>query len=364
MKKLLKLTTVAVLSVMALGLASCAQDAGNNEPEAPKVLDLRNKQSDGKAYTGRAAVSDTVAALETEPEFLMKVGDRNSFCKILKEVGGNLNTPADVDVIDETKLKAFAANVQIKSHEHGLQFEFTTPEDMAKVDFWYIAYVDGTNHISTSVEKDNAIDESGKLTVVYPLVNEGKEAKFYIQLVCNDDSSRKWEAQLYFSVIPDHKGLGCIDDLPVSFTGVGSDYMEIVDGHILKIKNTIPPMAKNLKRNFTVHGQDIPKEHYGEGSNEKSLGMALKAPASDAEMNASNDGNTEAVFEIDMNDYLKGSEDYVGCIDYDKKDYTKNYMFVIFNWSYTLDDYPGYTFGAPGLTSEVVENTVFKKAAE
>ncbi len=370
MKKILKITAIAAFAVLSLTVTSCNWGKPKN-PGTPKNIDFRNKDSSGKVVPFRSTAPEN-------PEFDAKfvadipVFDRHSFYKVTKENNGNIYNEAEFDVVSsdkgdeiKAKLKAFADNVIITSHDDGFQLEFAAPEGFAKVDFWSLAYVDGNGYNSTCINKDNAkdaLDEDGKLTVVYPLVIKGESAYFHVQFASTGiPDTKHWEAQLYFSVKPEN-GLGCVEDLPIAFNP--SDYLEIVDGHVLKISKMIPPMAKNLTHSFILNEQNKGTKPYGEVDDYavvKDLGCVIGEKASALETDAC--AEEKAIeFTIDLKDYTEGSDAYVGRVGCDKDGNNANmdYIWAMFNWSYSLEEFPGYTFSTPSLVSNVVSNTVFR----
>ena len=370
MKKLLQITAVAVLVVLSLGITSCAQNSDSEGGQEVKVVDFRNKKSDGTVLSRVARDAEVVFNSEFKTD--INEYDKHSFYKVTKEANGNIYDEKDFVVEaasngDESKakLEAFAENVKITSHKDGFQVEFTAPEGFEELDFWGLSYIDGNGNNSTGVEKVNAIID-GTLSVVYPLVIKGTPATIFVHLgSLHVEDAKHWEAQLYFSVTPVN-GLGCVEDMPKDFDS--SDYLDIEDGHILKVSKMVPPMAQNLTRSFQLNGQDKGTQPYGiEGDYAvvKSLGFVVNEKASELETDACAAG--EAVeFTIDLKEYTKKSDDYVGFIGCDKDSDSTNqpYIWAIFGWSYTLDDFPGYTFITPGLWSKVVANTEFLDDAE
>ncbi len=370
MKKILKITAIAAFAVLSLSVTSCNWGKPKN-PGTPKNIDFRNKDSSGKVVSFRSANPDdtfNVVFRADIAEF-----DRHSFYKVTKENNGNIYNEAEFDVVSsdkgdeiKAKLEAFAENVKITSHDDGFQLVFTAPDGFAELDFWSLTYIDGNGNDSTGMDKSGTETalEDGTLTVVYPLVIKGETADFRVQLASLDIADTKhWEAQLYFSVTPEN-GLGCVEDMPLAYHP--EDYLEIVDGHVLKVSKMIPPMAQNLTRSFILNEQDkgtVPYGVAGDYAVVNDLGFVLGDKASDVETDASAAGTT-VEFTIDLKDYTaySDSDAYVGRIGCDKDGNNANqdYMWAMFSWSYTLDQFPGYTFSTPNLVSKVVPNTVFR----
>lgn len=372
MKKLLQITAVALFAALSIGITSCAQ--GPEGGKEVKVVDFRNKKSDGTVLSRAGADGDDPVF---KAEFIADIDEFNkhSFYKVTKEPNGNIYDENDFVVESanngaesKAKLEAFAENVKITSHEDGFQVEFTAPEDFEKLDFWGLSYIDGNGNNSTGVNKENAIDEDGKLTVTYPLVIKGTPATIFVHLgSLNVEDAKHWEAQLYFSVTPVN-GLGCVDDMPKDYDS--SDYLTIEDGHILKVSKMVPPMAENLTRSFLLNEQDKGTQPYGiedDYAVVKGLGFVVNEKASELETDACDAG--EAVeFTIDLKDYAECSDDgaYLGCIGRhdDGSKGNQPYIWAMFSWSYTLEKFPGYTFRTPDLWSKVVANTEFLDDAE
>lgn len=354
--------SIFACSALLVGLIGC-KEVDPPKPHVAQVVDYRNKTEDGTVISRSVSARDT-AGTEFEYSFIHE--DHNldlySFYKVVIRDGGSLYVEDDFKAEaagygeeSKAKVEAFASNVVITNHPDGFQLEFTTPEGFDDINLWSLQYIDGTGNKSTGVLKDGAI-ENGKLTVVYPLVKPGKEAKFWVQLAgVADEYARKWEAQLYYSVTPVN-GLGCVDDVQKDYDP--TDYAEIVDGSILRISKVIPPMAKNLQRSVLLFEQDTNNEPYGEGSNVNGIGGIQFENATEEEVKACEAG--EAIeFDIDLKKYMESSDSYGWCIDLELSK-NKPYIWVFFSWSYTLEDFPGYTFGTPQIQTKVVPNTEFK----
>lgn len=119
-------------------------------------------------------------------------------------------------------------------------------------------------------------------------------------------------------------------------------------------------MAKNLTHSFLVGEQDKNDAPWGEGSGFNQIGEACNEKANEEETNAC--AYERAVnLTIDLNNYLEASDNYDYFIDVENKGQNKPYVFAMFWWSYTLDKYPGYEFSSPGICSNFIENTAFKK---
>ncbi|MCQ2613217.1 MAG: hypothetical protein MJ183_06415 [Treponemataceae bacterium] len=358
MKKILKITAIAAFAVLSLTVTSCNWGKPKN-PGTPKNIDFRNKDSSGKVVPFRSTAPENP---EFNKKFVADIPefDRHSFYKVTKEINGSIYNEAEFDVVSsKEELEAFADNVKITSDDDGFQLEFAAPEGFAEVDFWSLAYVDGNGYNSTCITKDDAPGalKDGKLTVVYPLVIKGESAYFHVQFASTGITDTKhWEAQLYFSVKPEN-GLGCVEDLPLAFNP--ADYLEIVDGHVLKISKMIPPMAKNLTHSFILNEQDKGTKPYGEVDDYavvNSLGCVIGEEASVLETDAC--AEEKAIeFTIDLNDYTEYSDAYVGRVG---SNANMDYIWAMFHWSYSLDKFPGYTFSTPSLVSNVVPNTVFR----
>lgn len=393
-----KLMYLAVCAAVVLGLTGCPSPDSEQKPQVDIVrdVDFRNKNPDGTVLSRMAlksAVDVTFSfQLLDKLENFEKPG--NTGVPVYNEWEGALKYTYSPDgdyfgvepaqsVTDEKK-DSVKANYE--KMINNLKFEddpendciklvFTTPDGWEKINYWDLTYIDAYGNKSTSVENDDVIDENGTLSVKYPLVIPGKEARFFIQLGYLDSlNGNKWFGQLYASVIPAH-GKGCIDDLYEGFSPY--NYMEITnDGKELKVKQIIPPMAQNLEHFFQVLEKKVNSrgwENY-DTADISAIGVVLER-AKEAEIQACEAG-VVAEFTLNLEDYLigfseadyaAGSKDYCYGLHYDEKignykDYP--YIFAWFKWHYTLEDFPGYKFGSPWIISETVPNKLFIKAQE
>lgn len=352
----MKKTLVFVMAVAALmfSVVSCNQNVDPKD-KGPKILDLRNKKADGSVL--RAARD---AAPEFKAELLLDSGVDwgQTELRVAKVPGGDLSNPDERDLYSgedgKTKIEEFAKSVKITSHKDGFQFDFTTPEGLSALTGGALAYVDGNGNKSTGAGNDSAISD-GKWTTVCPLVIEGKTSKFWFLLYGNG-----WEAGLFYNITPVN-GLGCVDDFPEDYNP--ANYVHLEDGHLLKINNTIPPMAKNLKHNFLLVEQDTNDIPYGNGSNNHGIGNVDLEDATEEELVACDEVRAVELT-IDLTKYTESSDKYEYCLSYETNGQNKPYVFAMFWWTYTLDNYPGYKFSTPGICSNIIENTDFKKKAE
>lgn len=348
MKKII-LSVMAVATVM-LGIASCSMNA-NSDSDEPKVLDLRNKKADGNVLRAARA-----ADAEFKAELLLDSGVTwgQTFYSIAKDINSSKDSGDQyIGEASKAEIEKLAENVKITSHADGFQLEFTAPEGFGILTGGGVVYVDGLGYKSTGVEKENAVVD-GKLSVVYPLVRAGETAKFWIHLYGGKKGeSKEWEAQLFYNITPVN-GHGCVDDFPKNYEP--ANYVHLEDGHFLKVTNTIPPTAKNLKHTFILREQDAADKPWGAGLED--LGEVYFENASEEEISAcAEERATELT--IDLTQYLSDSANYKYNLSSGR--HNKPYMFAMFWWTYTLDDVPGYVFSTPGIDSNVIENTDFRK---
>lgn len=351
------LLTVLACSAILLSFMSCKPSA-EPEPEPIPVVDLRNKDADGKSLR---------AAANAEPEFSYKLLEKSdwasfeentrvSFCTI----GGNSFGPGT----DE--YKKMAAAIKFEDCEDGVKFVFTKPEGYDNVTSIVFQYMDGNGQRSTCIDSDdwNSVfnGNGGNFELTYPLVLPGKRADFWVML--GNGNENQLSVNFKYTVMPAH-GKGIVDDLPKNYDE--TNYVEIdEDGHTLKLKKIVPPTGVTLMHCIEFDEQTGGSSAWGYDTvgGEKryytvnKLGNCYEEALPEEQAAALAEDKEGIDLTIDLNNYLNKANGF----DMTK---SKNYDYFFIGYAYiyrmTDEKFASFRFASPQMKSLPVKNT-FKTA--
>ncbi|MCQ2576899.1 MAG: hypothetical protein MJ176_00055 [Treponema sp.] len=368
---------------LALGLVSCAPVASNDSNSdggnhVAEVVDLRNYVGNKVSFVddpgndgGRAARSARAASVNPNKEFSFELV--NVVPRFIGENGVETNPPSfvvtgtDADPKNYTyaddEFAVFKNAVLIEDNDNGIKFTFTKPTGYS-ADFTGInvQFLDKVGHKSTGVSLyDSELAGKDTVNLVYLLVDpySTDETRFWIQMYSDD-----YYADLTFKVVPVH-GYGCVKSVQPDYKI--TDYLELSEDGVMKLKLTVPPVAKDgtLTHNVGLHAQLGSGAAYSEGAGQpKDIEvLSFSEPASVEEVNASKQG-TVYEYTVDfkakydaLDDTRKGEVDSILA--------SKPYIWasVIYSYEVPVDGINTIEFDTPWVISNVVANP-FASSAE
>lgn len=344
MKKLL--LNVLACSAILFSVISCG---GNPEPKhVAKVVDYRNKDASGNAITRSAASAGTVEFSYEFKDFLENFSGNKG--KTYSYVSCNNQGFSSGEEYEKMKNA-----IKFEDCEDGVKLVFTKPADYDNVTWIVFQYIDGYGNRSTAMECADwgALFETGDFEFVYPLVCAGQKATFWVMLGNGKDEQPS--TSFFYDVMPAH-GEKVVDDMQEDYEE--TDYIEIVDGHVMNLKMTIPPSAKDLTYSVTLAEQDGGTKAWENEKEVNKLGQLYLMPAGEDAEEAAENGE-EYELTVDLKNYITPGSNAQGFDTDLSKDYEK--IFVEFVYRYKLEDFPGYYFATPAVKPVPVDNVYFKK---
>lgn len=313
------------LCVLSLFIVSCAQSPSGNT-ESGSVLskiDFRNKEKNGTVFAGRSArLADDGSALTQKFEGVSRYSNYT------------FDGLTDDDV---------AAIIHFEDSAAGIKVVFNTPESYKNKVIYQLDMTleDESGKWSTacSVDKSVLADAEGKVKdsfeFEYPLVHPDVSHKFWFQVYFENNLWGHWG----YSVTPKH-GKARVDALPADY--VDSNYCKFEDGLVI-LNDVIPPEAMEINKEIYLKLCKDGNDKWG-GANDKRFSLSK-----------------------DLN-YGQKMDGYIGDIpNIEDGGETINmsefpYFFVGMNYSYKIKNFNNLTFSSPSLSSNMYENSFFKKA--
>lgn len=339
MKKSLIIAISAVLA--GLFVTGCNHNTGN--PHVAQTVDYRIKDAAGNAVARAAEDEDpsydfSYKLLESLPNFN---GDAK-MSYIHYKAGNKTITETSGENFDLLKNA-----ISFEDCEEGIKFKFTKPEDYDNVTYIGFQLVDKNGQRSTTPVLENSFYEGkDNLEIIFPLVIAGQKANFWVMLDNGNDAQPA--AYFFYEVWPAH-GNSYVEALQEDYEE--TDYISIDDGCKMSLHKVIPPKTiKPLKHGITLFEQDGEGPAWVGGEVNRLYGTLEEA--SEVEVQAGIDG-VEADYVLDLKAFM--TEEH-------KLNEPKGFshIFVEFNYTFEMEDVPGYTFATPAIKPVPVENELFE----